>query len=111
MQHYAEVLKNKGYRYGRHYGPHDIENRDFSGRGMSRKDLARQGFDIDGQNYSINFDVVPRLDVDTGVNYVRKMLERCVFDKDKCEQGIKCLESYRKEWDDKKGCWKGQAKA
>jgi len=34
------------------------------------------------------------------------MLDRCVFDRDKCEQGIKLLETYRKEWDDKRGCWK-----
>lgn len=106
LQHYAEVLKKKGYEYKTHYAPHDIENRDFSGRGKSRKDLAAEGFEIDGKIYRIIFETVSRLDVDTGINHVRTMLDRCVFDKDKCEQGIKCLENYRKEWNDKLGCWR-----
>ncbi len=29
-----------------------------------------------------------------------------MFDEEKCEEGITYLEGYRKEWDDKRGCWK-----
>jgi len=108
LEHYAKVLRDKGYDYGEHYGPHDIDNRDFSGKGMTRRQIAQQGFDLDnnGQVYRIYFEVVAKLSVEDGINHARKLLDRCVFDKDKCEHGIKALESYRKEWNDKLGCFR-----
>ena len=108
LEHYVKVLRDRGYDYGYHYGPHDIDNRDFSNKGMTRRQIAQQGFDLDGDGkiYKINFEVVAKLSVDDGINHARKMLERCVFDKDKCQHGIKCLESYRKEWNDRLGCFR-----
>ena len=106
LEHYANIIYKKGYDYGRHYAPHDIDNRDFSGKGKSRKQMARDGFTINGQIYRLVFEVVPKGSVEDGINFSRKMLERCVFDADKCERGIKCLESYRKEWNDKLGCYR-----
>ena len=41
-----------------------------------------------------------------GIEQVREILARCVFDEHKCNDGISHLENYRKEWDDKRGCWK-----
>lgn len=106
LQHYMSVLKKRGYAYGNHYGPHDIENREFGSNARSRKDLASEGFDIDGVRYKISFRVVPRKSIDDGIEDARRLLDICVFDSEKCEQGIKCLESYRKEWNDKLGCWR-----
>lgn len=106
LQHYMKVLKKKGYNYGKHYGPHDIENREFGSDAKSRKEIARSGYEIDGQKYSINFNVVPVSSIDTGIESAREILAKCVFDEARCDQGIKCLENYRKEWDEKKGCWK-----
>ncbi|MBL4795869.1 MAG: terminase [Oleispira sp.] len=108
LEHYAKVLRDKDYNYGEHYGPHDIDNRDFSNKGLTRRQIAMNGFDLDnnGKVYRLRFNVVPKLSIDDGINHSRKMLERCVFDKDKCERGIKCLESYRKEWNDKLGCFR-----
>ena len=108
LEHYARVLKRKPYQYARHYAPHDIDNRDFSGKGKTRKEMAREGFDIDGQHYSLNFVKVAKLSIEDGINYARKMLERCVFDQDTCERGIQCLEAYRKQWNDKLGCYRDQ---
>lgn len=105
LQHYLKVLKDKGYRYRYHYAPHDIENRSFEAGAKSRRQLAREGFDIDGQKYSINFQVVPRKGIDDGIEDVRNMLKRCVFDEDKCSDGIVHLENYRKEWNEKRGCF------
>jgi hypothetical protein len=106
LDHYFGVLKKKGYDYGRHYGPHDIDNRSFENGGRTRKQIAADGFDIDGHRYKVKFQTVPRLSIDDGIQHVRKILDRCVFDKDKCEHGVKCLESYRKEWNDKLGCYR-----
>ncbi|WP_312800323.1 terminase [Pseudomonas sp.] len=106
LRHYLKVLKDRGYTYSEHWGPHDIDNREFAGDGRSRRQLAADGYEIDGKKYSIRFNVVPRLGVDEGIELVREVLPRCAFDESKCETGINCLENYRKEWDDKKGCWK-----
>lgn len=106
LRHYMKILKDKGYTYGEHWGPHDIENREFGSDAKSRKELAKEGYEIDGQRYSIKFNVVPRESVDTGIEAVREILPMCVFDEAKCEEGINALEGYRKEWDEKRGCWK-----
>lgn len=106
LEHYANVLHQKNYDYGRHYAPHDIDNRDFSGKGKTRREMAREGFDINGKRYSLRFEKVAKLSIEDGINYARKLLDRCVFDGSKCERGIQCLESYRKEWNDKLGVWR-----
>ncbi|MGK9173383.1 terminase [Yokenella regensburgei] len=106
LRHYMKVLKDRGYEYGEHWGPHDIENREFGADAKSRKELAQEGYEIDGQMYSMTFNVVPKTGVDTGIESVREILPACVFDEEKCAEGISHLEGYRKEWDDKRGCWK-----
>lgn len=106
LRHYMKVLKDKGYTYSEHWGPHDIENREFGSDAKSRKDIAKEGYVIDGERYSIRFQVVPRTGVDTGIEAVREILTLCVFDESKCEEGIGHLENYKKEWDDNRGCWK-----
>lgn len=106
LRHYMKVLKDRGYEYGEHWGPHDIENREFAADAKSRKELAREGYEIDGRMYSVNFRVVPKAGIDTGIESVREILKSCVFDEEKCAVGISHLEGYRKAWDDKRGCWK-----
>ncbi|MGJ8525189.1 hypothetical protein LMG33818_000897 [Halomonadaceae bacterium LMG 33818] len=106
LQHYMKVLKDKGYTYGRHWAPHDIDNREFGSDGRTRRDLAREGYEIDGERYSVRFDVVPKLGIDDGIQAAREILPNCVFDEAKCNEGITALESYRKEWNDKIGAWK-----
>jgi hypothetical protein len=106
LRHYMKVLKDRGYTYSEHWGPHDIENREFGSDAKSRKDIAEEGYEIDGAKYSIRFQVVPRTGVDDGIEAAREILPLCVFDQSKCEEGIGHLESYRKEWDDNRGCWK-----
>ncbi|WRQ11926.1 terminase large subunit [Serratia phage vB_SlqS_ZDD2] len=111
LQHYMQVLHDKkeqrGYKYGEHWAPHDIENREFAGNGKTRKQLAAEGYILnDGNRHSIRFNVAPNMRVDEGIEQVRKILERCVFDERRTEEGVKMLESYRKEWDEKRGMWK-----
>ena len=106
LRHYMKVLKDKGYTYASHNAPHDIDNREFGSDAKSRKELASEGYEIDGNIYSIDFEVVPKMSVDDGIEAVREVLPSCVFDEAQCEEGITHLESYRKEWDDRLGCWK-----
>ena len=104
LRHYMKVLKDRGYEYGEHWGPHDIDNREFGSDAKSRRELARHGYEIDGKNYTLKFSVVPKLGVDEGIEQAREILPLCWFDEAKCADGLNALENYRKEWDDKRGC-------
>lgn len=106
LRHYFKVLKDRGYTYSKHYAPHDIKNRSLTGDAKSRLDIAKEGYEIDGEIYSVRFEVVESIGVMDGIEQTREILKYCEFDETKCEEGISHLENYRKEWDDKKGCWK-----
>lgn len=106
MRHYFKVLKDKGYRYDEHYAPHDISHREFGGDAKSRIEIAQEGFEIDGEVYSVNFNKLDIMRVDEGIELVRETLPKCCFDEVKTIEGVRCLEAYRKEWNDKLGCWR-----
>jgi phage terminase large subunit len=91
LDHFAGVLQSKGYRYGRHYLPHDVEVKEL-GTGRSRLETLH--------GLGLNCQVVRKLGVEDGINAVRRVLPRCWFDRDKCAEGIKALRQYRREWDD-----------
>lgn len=108
LNHYLKVLKDKGYQYEKHVAPHDVDNRSLGAENAkSLRELARDGYLIDGERYSIKFDVVPRTsNVNADIEQVRQILKQCCFDSVKCEQGLKALESYKKAWDEKNGVWR-----
>jgi phage terminase large subunit len=88
LQHYAAILDKKGYKYGRHLAPPDIEVREL-GSGRSRKEIAA--------GLGIRFEVVKGLRLEDGINAARMLLPTCYFDEDKCSAGIEALQNYR--WD------------
>jgi phage terminase large subunit len=88
LQHYREVLNRKGYTYGVHWAPHDIEVREL-GVGRSRLETARA--------LGLNFRVTPKVGLDDGVHAARMLLPRCWFDSENTKAGIEALQSYR--WD------------
>ncbi|WP_205598460.1 hypothetical protein [Halomonas sp. NO4] len=98
IEYYADLLNQRGYRYGGHFAPHDIEVREL-GTGQSRSDVARQ--------YGIRFETVPAVSNQAeGVQAVRNFLPMCWIAEEACHDGIKALDNYRKEWDEKRGCYK-----
>ena len=98
------ITKNK-WSIGKYYGPHDMNNREFASKGKTRKELAAEGVEYNGIIYRAKFKIVPKLGIADGIQLARAILPRCVFDK-KCEQGVIALEHYRKDWNDKLGCYR-----
>jgi len=79
--------------YGEHYLPHDAEIRELM-TAKSRKDTL--------ESLGVRpVRVAPRQNVEEGINAVRNLLPRCVFDEKKCARGIEALRNYQREWDDK----------
>ena len=91
-------LEGKGYRYGRHILPHDVEVRELNNGTSRRETLEKLGLR--------NIEVVPAQEVADGINAVRLMLSRCWFDKDRCAIGIEALKQYRREFDHKRKTWR-----
>lgn len=88
LQHYAATLDRRGYKYGRHLAPPDIEVREL-GSGRSRKEI--------GAGLGIRFEVVKNLRLEDGINSARMLLPRCWMDEAKCSAGLEALQNYR--WD------------
>lgn len=99
LAHWLGIVKSKPYVYEKHLAPHDVMVHEYT-TGMSRQSSARK--------MGINLIAVPRVDVIPGIDKARNILARCWFDEKKCAQGIKCLENYKKEWNDRTGCWMSQ---
>lgn len=98
LQHYVNVLKEKreryGYSYGEHYGPHDLENREWGSNAKSRVETARE--------LGVTFRVVPRIEhKPDAIEAARAMINSSWFDQEKCAKGLLCLDNYRKEWNER----------
>ena len=96
LSHYARILDEKaqsfGYRYGKHFAPHDIAARDLSS-GVSREQtMATLGY---------RMTKGARLGVEDRIEATRQMLRNCWFDAEKCKYGVKALQNYRREFNDK----------
>lgn len=95
--HMAQVLRERGYNFGKHYAPHDIVVKEM-GTGKTRLEQAKA--------LGIRFERVPDIGVAEGIAAARLLFDRCWFDKTKCATGLRALKNYRKEWDERGQCWK-----
>lgn len=99
ITHYLSIVRGKGYDYGSHYVPHDAEARERWTANTMTQVAAEQGF---------NMTVLPREDVEQGINAARMLFSRCWFDESKCRDGLDSLMNYRREYAEKLGQFKPQ---
>lgn len=97
LHHYVQALNSRGYTYGRHIAPHDIEVREL-GTGKSRLEVAR--------SLGVRFETLPQTRLEDGINAVRMAFNRLWFDETKCRRGLECLSNYRRDFNDKLGEFK-----
>lgn len=93
---YVQMVRERGYMYGEHLLPHDA--------GHQQKALPNAATIADTltQLGLAGVRVVPRTSsVANDINECRRILPICMFDAEKCAQGLDALRSYRREWDDK----------
>ena len=104
IPHYVKELRDRaekvGYKYGTHYAPSDIENTEWGGTGKSRKDIAA--------GLGVKFKPIDKVtDKDDAIEAARRFLGMCWFSEKYCEQGIRCLDNYRKKWNEQLATWSG----
>lgn len=95
LQRAAGVLDLKKaerkFKYGIHYGPHDLGDRDWAHEGKTRVDTAKA--------LGINFHVVPRvLEKGNSIEAARRLLGMSWFCSEHTDVGVTRLENYRKRW-------------
>lgn len=96
VQHYINYLfdfrSENNINYAQHFGPHDVQVRELS-TGVSRQ----QTFSKMG----LHMALTPNESIQEGINAVRQVLPKCHFHATNCDELIKYLKVYRKEFNEK----------
>lgn len=89
IDHYAQILQDKGYIYKDWWLPHDAEHKNMTGRSV--KDiLTDMGKPV---------RITPKLSIADGINAARMLMDRCYFDETRCADGLQNLRHYRYDVD------------
>jgi hypothetical protein len=94
MDHFAKIVLEKPYVYAvnGHFPPHDIMARE-SARGLTKREMYKE--------LGIKFTEPVQIDIEDGIELVRRTFSKMWIDEKNCSKLIKALENYRYEWDDK----------
>jgi hypothetical protein len=96
IEDYAQAVTGKGYKYERHYLPHDARAKTLASGGKSVIEQLANHLGIS------KLAIVPSLSVQDGIQAARVMLPRVWFDRDNCESAVELLKQYQREWDEDK---------
>jgi hypothetical protein len=97
LDHYAKIIQDKPYRYGKHYAPHDIKVREWGGGAITRYEKAKQ--------IGIDFTLLEQIPVIDGIENVWTHFGKFWIDGERCKSLLNALENYRKEWDEKRSIY------
>lgn len=97
----AKVVLEKPYVYGKHYLPHDVEVRELTYQGKSRR-LFLLSLGVKP------IFVVPAANPADRVSAARLILPRSYFDGAGCEVGLKKLRAYRRQWNEHMSVWRAE---
>lgn len=85
--------KDKGYIFGRHFAPHDIEVSDYSTTGdSSRREIAKE--------HGIEFEVVPKVSIEEGIDAGRRFFRKLYIDQTNCAEFLEAIPQYSREYDE-----------
>lgn len=95
LQFYLKYLnrfkEQKDVEWGAHFVPHDMANREYTS-GVDRLETAKE--------FGYEMSVIPRKAIEEGIQAVRSILPLCYFDIKECAHGVKCIDFYRKKYNE-----------
>lgn len=108
ISHYVRELNEKkanfGWVYGKHYGPHDLGNSEWGAIALDGEQAKNRLQIADG--LGLKFTIVPKIhDKNDAIDAARQILGMSWFDEKFCEKGIKCIDAYRKKWNEQLATW------
>jgi phage terminase large subunit len=83
---YVRELTHRDWHKATQLLPHDVQVRELT-TGKSRLEVLREA--------GLDCTVIPRLNVDDGIQAVRRLLPKCWFNMPAVKQGLDCLRNYR----------------
>jgi hypothetical protein len=86
LAHYWKVLSNKPYAYGKHYWPFDAGHRSL---------VTATTYADEARLIGWKGEVLPRVDILPGIDFVRAVLGQSWFDAVKCRIGFESLQAYK----------------
>lgn len=89
---WVKKLRSTPYNYEEHWGPHDLEHRDWT-TGKTRTEYAAE--------IGLDFEIIPKLSVQDGIEQTKALIRSAYFNEPLVERLLDCLASYRREWDDR----------
>jgi len=98
LDHYADLIKDKPYRYGAHYLPHDGKHERLGMRGSIKDQLRGMGLN--------DIVTLSATTVDSGISLAKSLIKECYFDKEKCADGLHALNHYKSKYDETKKVYK-----
>lgn len=100
MDHYAKVLQDKPYIYAGHLLPHDAGAKLMHAPNSLALQLMNLGIK--------NVQVMKNESIDAGIHAARQLMPVCYWDETRCADGLAALDSYHREWDDKRKMFKDE---
>lgn len=91
LPYYFDLLREKPYNYEKIWLPHDAKAKSL----QTGRSTIEQFVDAD-----FPVDIAPKLDLQDGINAVRKVLPQCWFHSVNCYDGIEALRAYRRVYDE-----------
>lgn len=101
LEHYAKVIRARGYPPGGDFVPHDARVKEL-GTGRTRVEVMKE--------LKLRPKLVPAHKLMDGINAARMTMPRVWFDAEKCRDGIEALRQYRAEFDEKTRAFKDTPK-
>ena len=97
--HYAKIIQDKPYVYGRYYAPSDASSKQLA-TGLSVQEVSA--------SLGLTLTIIPTVTIliDNGIEAVRSLFGDFWIDETKCSRLIKCLENYQKVRDEKNEVYK-----
>lgn len=94
-----EKALERGFQYGKHYGPHDMENTDWSNPNVETRKQVLAGF-------GVSITTVPRVgDKADSIESARRMINMSYFCADHAGGLVECLDNYSKKWNKSTSQW------
>ena len=88
-----KLVKEKPYIFSKHFAPHDIQVSDYSLTGnQSRWEVAK--------DLGIEFEIVPNLSIQEGIDAGRRLFKIMYVDKLKCGDFLEAIPQYTREYDE-----------
>ena len=98
IEYYWAEIQKRGYLVGQNFFPHDAGHK----QPKDGQTLVQQI-----SEFIPNVVVVPRTpDKMAAINETRSFLPSCYIDEEKCTPLLRCLDNFRREWDEPMGCFK-----